>query len=96
MHRLEARAAAKNGRGNGALQKLGAVQECRLRKSFQKNGEYLDQFLYAVVDVDWRAMRAPMAAATVRIQYSAASRLQRAWPHVRSGPFNEWNSLSSS
>ena len=28
MHRLEARAALKNGRGNGALRKLGAVQEC--------------------------------------------------------------------
>ena len=67
VHRLEARAAVKNGRGNRALQKIGAVQECRLRKSFQKNGEYLDQFLYAVVDVDWRAMRAPTAAATVRV-----------------------------
>ena len=60
MHRLEARAAVKNGRGNGALQKIGAVQECVLRKSFQKNGEYLDQVLYAIVDVDWRAMRAPI------------------------------------
>ena len=67
VHRLEARAAVRNGRGNGALQKIGAVQECVLRKSFQKNGEYLDQVLYAVVDVDWRAMRAPMAAAAVRI-----------------------------
>ena len=67
VHRLEARAAVRNGRGTGALQKIGAVQECVLRKSFQKNGEYLDQVLYAVVDVDWRAMRAPMAAAAVRI-----------------------------
>jgi RimJ/RimL family protein N-acetyltransferase len=62
-HRLEARAAVKNGRGNGALLKIGAVQECVLRKSFQKNGEYLDQVLYAVVDVDWRGTRAPIAAA---------------------------------
>jgi len=67
VHRLEARAAVRNGRGNGALQKIGAVQECVLRKSFQKNGEYLDQVLYAVVDVDWCAMRALMAAAVVRI-----------------------------
>jgi ribosomal-protein-alanine N-acetyltransferase len=67
VHRLEARAAVRNGRGNGALQKLGAVQECVLRKSFQKNGEYLDQVLYAVVDVDWRAMRVLMAAAAVRV-----------------------------
>ena len=34
VHRLEARAALKNGRGNGALRKLGAVQEGVLRKSF--------------------------------------------------------------
>jgi RimJ/RimL family protein N-acetyltransferase len=67
VHRLEARAAVRNGRGNGALRKIGAVQECVLRKSFQKNGEYLDQVLYAVVDVDWRAMRALTAAAAVRI-----------------------------
>ena len=67
VHRLEARAAVRNGRGNGALQKIGAVQECVLRKSFQKNGEYLDQVLYAVVDADWRAMRALVAAAAVRI-----------------------------
>src|SRR3954452_11193453 len=33
-HRLEARVAVRNGRGIGALQKLGAVQECRLRSSF--------------------------------------------------------------
>ena len=67
VHRLEARAAVRNGRGNGALQKIGAVQECVLRKSFQKNGEYLDQVLYAVVDLDWRAMRALAAAGAVRI-----------------------------
>jgi RimJ/RimL family protein N-acetyltransferase len=67
VHRLEARAAVRNGRGNGALQKIGAVQECVLRQSFQKNGEYLDQVLYAVVDLDWRAMRASAAAAAVRV-----------------------------
>jgi ribosomal-protein-alanine N-acetyltransferase len=57
VHRLEARAAIRNGRGNGALQKLGAVQEGVLRKSFLKNGEYLDQALYAMVEDDWRASR---------------------------------------
>jgi RimJ/RimL family protein N-acetyltransferase len=54
VHRLEARAAVKNGRGNGALQKMGAVQECVLRKSFQKNGEYLDQVLYSMLASDRR------------------------------------------
>ena len=57
VHRLEARAAILNGRGNGALLKLGAVQEAILRKSFHKNGEYLDQALYAIVAGDSRALR---------------------------------------
>ena len=34
-HRLEARAAVANGRGNGALRKIGAVQEGVLRRSFR-------------------------------------------------------------
>ena len=68
VHRLEARAAVKNGRGNGALQKLGAVQECILRKSFMKNGEYLDQVLYAMLDMDWRGSKSPItASSSVRV-----------------------------
>lgn len=54
-HRLEARAAVANGRGNGALRKVGAVQEGVLRKSFLRNGEYLDQTLWTILDDDWRA-----------------------------------------
>jgi RimJ/RimL family protein N-acetyltransferase len=53
-HRLEARAAVLNGRGNGALRKIGAVQEGVLRKSFLRNGEYLDQTLWTILDEDWR------------------------------------------
>jgi [ribosomal protein S5]-alanine N-acetyltransferase len=53
-HRLEARAAILNGRGNGALRKVGAVQEGVLRKSFLRNGEYLDQTLWTILDEDWR------------------------------------------
>ena len=56
-HRLEARAAIRNGRGNGALRKLGAMQEGILRKSFLRNGEYLDQALWTILDEDWRAQR---------------------------------------
>ena len=59
VHRLEARCAVKNGRGNGALRKINAVQEGVLRKSFLKDGQYLDQVLYAVVEDDWRALHAP-------------------------------------
>lgn len=54
VHRLEARAAVANGRGNGALRKVGAVQEGVLRKSFLSNGEYLDQALWTILDSDWR------------------------------------------
>jgi [ribosomal protein S5]-alanine N-acetyltransferase len=54
VHRLEARAAVLNGRGNGALVKLGAVQEAILRKSFLRNGEFLDQVLYSILESDWR------------------------------------------
>jgi len=57
VHRLEARAAIRNGRGNAALLKVGAVQEAVLRKSFLRNGEYLDQALWAIVEDDWRAQR---------------------------------------
>jgi len=57
VHRLEARAAVRNGRGNGALRKIGAVQEGVLRKSFLKNGEYLDQTLWTILDEDWQAKR---------------------------------------
>ncbi len=49
--------ATRSGRGNGALLKVGAVQEGVLRKSFLRNGEYLDQVLYAIVEDDWRATR---------------------------------------
>src|SRR5215475_5536160 len=61
VHRLEARAAVRNGRGNGALRKIGAVQEGLLRKSFLKNGEYLDQMLWTILDEDWQARRGWLA-----------------------------------
>ena len=52
VHRLEARAAVANGRGNGALRKIGAVQEGILRKSFRRNGQYMDQTLWAILPED--------------------------------------------
>ena len=57
VHRLEARCAVRNGRGNGALQKVGGVQEVVLRRSFLHHGEYFDQVLYAILDDDWQARR---------------------------------------
>jgi ribosomal-protein-alanine N-acetyltransferase len=50
--RLEARATTKNGRGNGALRKVGAYQEGLLRGSFLRNGEYYDQVLWAILASD--------------------------------------------
>jgi ribosomal-protein-alanine N-acetyltransferase len=58
VHRLEARAALRNGRGNGALRKIGAVQEGVLRRSFLRRGEYLDQALWSILQEDWRTARA--------------------------------------
>jgi [ribosomal protein S5]-alanine N-acetyltransferase len=53
-HRLEARAALCNGRGNGAMKKLGAEREGILRHSFFRNGEYLDQVLWSILHDDWK------------------------------------------
>lgn len=58
IHRLEARSAVQNGRGNGALRKLGAVREGVLRGSFLKNGQYLDQALWSILETDWWHLKA--------------------------------------
>jgi ribosomal-protein-alanine N-acetyltransferase len=58
VHRLEARAALQNGRGSGALAKLGAVCECTLRRSFLRNGQYLDQTLWSILKDDWLQSKA--------------------------------------
>jgi RimJ/RimL family protein N-acetyltransferase len=55
VHRLEARASVENGRGNGALRKLGAVQEGVLRRAFLRDGRYHDQVLWSLIDSDWVA-----------------------------------------
>jgi len=52
-HRLEARVLLLNGRANGALRKLGAVQEGVLRRAVRRHGEYLDQVLWSLLKEDW-------------------------------------------
>jgi ribosomal-protein-alanine N-acetyltransferase len=52
--RLEARTIVENGRAIGALQKLQAVQEGRLRRGFRRAGEYYDQFLWSILADEWR------------------------------------------
>ena len=64
-NRLEARAAVANGRGNGALRKLGAVQEGVLRRSFLRHGMYHDQVLWGILAEDWRMQRMLQAPAVV-------------------------------
>jgi len=56
-HRLEARVAVENGRGNGALRKMGAVRECELRGSFLHDGEYHDQRLWTILLEEWHQAR---------------------------------------
>ncbi len=63
--RLEARAAVANGRGNGALRKVGAVQECVLRRSFLRNGQHHDQTLWGILAEDWRQQRLTLQGAVV-------------------------------
>ena len=62
VRRLEARAAVQNSRGNGALRKIGAVQEGILRKSFLRNGKLLDQSLWAILEEDWYRAKAVWGA----------------------------------
>ena len=64
-HRVEAKAAVKNGRGNGALQKVGAVQEAVLRRSFLRNGVYMDQAYWTILVSTWREIRAVRLARVI-------------------------------
>ena len=57
INRIEARAAVANGRGNGALRKIGAVEEGILRGSFVRNGVRHDQVLWGILADDWRLQR---------------------------------------
>jgi RimJ/RimL family protein N-acetyltransferase len=55
--RLEARVLRPNGRGNGALRKLGAVQEGVLRRSIRRGDQYFDQVLWSILKEDWTERR---------------------------------------
>jgi ribosomal-protein-alanine N-acetyltransferase len=52
-HRIESRVFLQNGRANGALRKLGAVQEGILRRSVRRGDTYLDQVLWSMLKEDW-------------------------------------------
>lgn len=63
--RLEARSSVGNGRGNGALQKMGAAREGVLRRSFLREEEYHDQILWSILAADWQQWVAASIPATV-------------------------------
>ncbi len=52
-HRIESRVPLENGRANGALRKLGAVQEGILRRSLRRGDSYFDQVLWTVLNEEW-------------------------------------------
>lgn len=52
-YRLEARVLLHNGRANGALRKLGAVQEGVLRGAARAGGESADRVLWSLLKADW-------------------------------------------
>jgi RimJ/RimL family protein N-acetyltransferase len=53
VQRLEARAVDLNGRGNGALRKLGATREGVLRSGFQGKHARLDHVMWSILSEDW-------------------------------------------
>jgi RimJ/RimL family protein N-acetyltransferase len=54
VYRLEARASVPNGRGQGALAKVGAFHEVRMRESFTRNGQRYDQVMWSILADEWR------------------------------------------
>jgi ribosomal-protein-alanine N-acetyltransferase len=60
VHRLEARSAVANERATHALRRLGAVFEGALRQSFLIGGQYHDDALYSLLQVDWRRQNATL------------------------------------
>jgi RimJ/RimL family protein N-acetyltransferase len=58
VHRLEARAASGNARGNAALRKIGALREGLLRDGFKNNrgydGGYDDHVMWSILAPEWR------------------------------------------
>jgi RimJ/RimL family protein N-acetyltransferase len=64
IKRLEARSSVENGRGNGALRKIGATREAYLQRSFLKDGRYQDQLLWSIRAEDWRLLQSAAAGLT--------------------------------
>lgn len=62
-HRMEARVAVQNARGNAAVSKLGAVAEGQLRRALRTaDGSCLDQILWSWLAEEWRREEAKRRA----------------------------------
>jgi len=61
--RLEARAVQADGRGNRALQKLGATPEGRLRCGFRSEDGTFDHVMWSLLSSEWRAQQPTRALA---------------------------------
>ena len=55
VHRLEARSAVDNGRGNGAMRKIGLSCEGRLRSCFRLQDQFVDHYMWAALASEWRS-----------------------------------------
>jgi RimJ/RimL family protein N-acetyltransferase len=97
VHRLEARAVTHNGRGNGALQKIGAKTEGVLAKAFKTCDGYVEQLLWALTAADLaehpcdhfsgEAARARVAQAIADTRRTFARRRPRSGSVPRLYPF---------
>jgi RimJ/RimL family protein N-acetyltransferase len=61
-HRIECRVPLHNGRANGAMRKLGAVEEGVLRRSLRRGADYVDQMLWSLLKDDWSDRGRPASA----------------------------------
>lgn len=89
VHRLEARAAVPNRRGQGALSKIGAFHEVRLRGSFTRGGVRYDQVMWAILADEWREGQRWRHASTRDAGFDAKDRsprsLERGRPRISTG-----------
>jgi [ribosomal protein S5]-alanine N-acetyltransferase len=64
LHRLEARTALGNVASQRVLERLGFRREGTLRGYFQLDGEWVDNYLFAIVKEDWMQQRTAAASRT--------------------------------
>jgi RimJ/RimL family protein N-acetyltransferase len=65
IHRLEARTAISNPRGNGVLQKLGFNRELTYSGAFVKDGEQFDEALWSITAERWKMARSNFSASAI-------------------------------